>query len=187
MVRAGRSGWLASLRYWGRHKHRATKEGDRQMDSTLSALLGAILGGAMSVLASWLAQRTQSASQLRAQEIKQRQQLYSEFVGAASCCFADGLLQNEPEPASLAKLYGEVGRMQLVSSEPVIKEAERITHKILSAYAEENRSKIEVGDFLAQNSVELFSQFGRACRAELSRLEPGHLSSDAISWPSHSA
>ena len=156
------------------------------MDSTLAALLGAILGGAMSVLASWLAQRVQSDSQLLALEIKQRQLLYSEFVGAASCCFADGLLQNEPDPVSLAKLYGEVGRMQLVSSEPVIKEAERITHKILGAYAGDNRSKIEVGDFLAQNSVKLFSEFGKACRAELAWLEPRHLSGDALSRHRHS-
>lgn len=149
------------------------------MDSTLAALLGAVIGGVLSVLASWLAQRIQSTSQLLAQEIKQRQKLYSEFVGAASCCFADGLLQSEPDTASLARLYGEVGRMQLVSSEPVIKEAERITRKILAAFADDNRSKIEASDFLARNSVDLFSAFGKACRAELARLEPHHLNEDA--------
>jgi len=146
------------------------------MNSTLAALLGAVLGGALSVFASWLAQRVQSDAQLLAQEIKQRQQLYSEFVGAASCCFADGLLQNEPDTTSLARLYGEVGRMQLISSEPVIKEAERITLKILATYAGDNRSKVEAGDFLAQNSTTLFSEFGIACRAELAQLEPRHLS-----------
>jgi hypothetical protein len=149
------------------------------MDSTLAALLGAVIGGVLSVLASWLAQRIQSTSQLLALEIKQRQKLYSEFVGAASCCFADGLLQSEPDTASLARLYGEVGRMQLVSSEPVIKEAERITHKILAAFAGDNRSKIEAGDILAHNSVDLFSAFGKACRTELARLEPHHLNDDA--------
>jgi hypothetical protein len=149
------------------------------MDSTLAALFGAVIGGALSVLASWLAQRVQSTSQLLAQEIKQRQQLYSEFVGAASCCYADGLMQNEPDTASLARLYGEVGRMQLISSAPVILEADRITRRILAAYADDNRSKIEVGDFLAQNSVDLFSSFGKACRAELARLEPRQLNGDA--------
>jgi hypothetical protein len=142
------------------------------MDSTIAALLGAVIGGALSVLASWLAQRVQSKSQWLVQEIKQRQQLYSEFVEAASCCFADALLENEPDTTSLAKLYGEMGRMRLLSSEAVVVEANRIAHKILDAYAEDNRSKVEVRDFLAHETVDLFSDFGNACRAELTRLQP---------------
>jgi hypothetical protein len=142
------------------------------MDSTLAALLGAVIGGLLSVLASWLAQRVQSKSQWLVQEIKQRQQLYSEFVEAASCCFADALLENEPDTTSLAKLYGEMGRMRLLSSEAVVVEANRIAHKILDAYADDNRSKVEVRDFLAHETVDLFSDFGNACRAELTRLQP---------------
>jgi hypothetical protein len=142
------------------------------MDSTIAALLGAVIGGALSVLASWLAQRVQSKSQWLVQEIKQRQQLYSEFVEAASCCFADALLENEPDTTSLAKLYGEMGRMRLLSSDAVVIEANRIAHKILDAYAEDNRSKVEVRDFLAHETVDLFSDFGNACRAELTRLQP---------------
>ena len=142
------------------------------MDSTLAALLGAVIGGALSVLASWIAQQVQSRSQLLAQEIKQRQQLYSVFVEAASCCFADALQQSEPDTTALARLYGEIGRMRLVSTEPVIKEANKIAHQILDAYADDNRSKTEVRDFLAHDSVDLFADFGDACRAELLRLQP---------------
>ena len=142
------------------------------MDSTLAALLGAVIGGVLSVLASWLAQRVQSASQWRVQEIKQRQQLYSEFVEAASCCFADGLQQSDPDTASLAKIYADIGRMRLVSTEPVIREAHVIAHKILDNYAGENRTRAEILDLLAHDSLDLFSDFGNACRAELSQLEP---------------
>src|SRR4051794_23321024 len=99
------------------------------MDSTLAALLGAVIGGALSVLASWLAQRVQSKSQWVTQEIKQRQELYSQFVEAASCCFADAMLESEPDTARLAMLYGARGRMRLVSSAPVIEEANLIVHK----------------------------------------------------------
>jgi hypothetical protein len=142
------------------------------VDSTLAALLGALIGGALSVLASWLAGQVQSRSQLLAQEIKQRQQLYSEFVAAASCCFADALQENEPDTAALARLYGEIGRMRLVSTEPVVKEANKLAHKILDTYADDNRSKTEVRDFLAHDSIDLFSDFSDACRAELVRLQP---------------
>src|SRR5688572_33404795 len=65
------------------------------MDSTLAALLGAIIGGVLSVVASRLAQRVQSRSQWLAQEVARRQQLYSEFLDAAVCCYGDALEHDE--------------------------------------------------------------------------------------------
>ena len=139
---------------------------------TFAALFGAVIGGLLSVLASILAQRVQARSQWFVQEFKQRQHLYSEFIEAASCCFADALQENEPETAAMARLYAQVGRMQLISSEPVVREANRIAHKILDTFACENRSKAEAADLLSRDSIDLFSEFGVACRAELSRLQP---------------
>jgi hypothetical protein len=142
------------------------------MDATLAALLGAVIGGALSVLASWLAQRVQSRSQWLVQEVKQRQQLYSEFVQGSARCFADALQRNEPDPGQMAKLYGEIGRMRLFSSDTVIKEAYAISHRIVETYGDTNRSGAEVRDFLARDSIDLFSAFGAACRAELASLAP---------------
>lgn len=142
------------------------------MDATIAALLGAVIGGVLSVLASWLAQRVQSRSQWLVQEVKQRQQLYSEFVQATARCYADALQRNEPDPGRLANLYGEIGRMRLYSSDAVIAEANGIARKILETYAESNRSGAEVRDFLAQESIDLFSAFGDACRNELANLAP---------------
>ncbi len=144
------------------------------------ALFGALIGGLLSVLASVLAQRVQARSQWFVQEFKQRQHLYSEFVEAASCCFADALLENEPDTARIAKLYAEVGQMQLISSQPVIREANRIAHKILDTFACKNRSKAEVAEFLSHDTIDFFSDFGAACREELSRLRPLRGSGQAI-------
>jgi hypothetical protein len=142
------------------------------MDATFSALLGAIIGGGLSVLASWLAQKVQSRSQWLVQEIKQRQHLYSSFIQAAACSFADALQANEPDTGTLAQLYSEIGRMRLVSTEPVIKEANQVAHKILRTYADSNRSKAEVREFLERDSIDLFADFSDACREELVRLQP---------------
>ena len=141
------------------------------MDSALAALLGAAIGGMLSVIASWISQRVQSKSQLLAQEIKRRQQLYNDFVEASSRCYADALQENEPEPGRLSRLYGEIGRMRLSSSQKVIEEANRVVQKILEAYRASNRTKGEIRDFFAQESVDLFSDFADACRAELTVLE----------------
>lgn len=151
------------------------------MDSALAALLGAVIGGLLSVLASWLAQRVQARAQWLSQEVLRRQQLYSEFVESAARCFADALQSDEPNSATLAKLYGDVGRIRLNSTKEVVREAYRITHKILDAYGDQNRSRSEIRDFLARDSIDLFSDFGDACRVEIIRLQPhkigveGHL------------
>jgi len=145
------------------------------MDSTLAALLGALIGGTLSVLASWLAQRIQSKSQLLVQEIKQRQRLYSDFVSAAACCFADALEKSEPDSPALAQLYGHIGRIRLISSELVVRKANKVAHVILDTYANCNRSRAEVRDFLSRDSIDLFSDFGNACRTELLRLQPLHV------------
>jgi hypothetical protein len=142
------------------------------MDATLAALLGATIGGILSVFASWIAQRVQSKSQWVVQEIKQRQQLYSEFVQGTVRCFADALQQNEPDPGRLANVYGEIGRMRLYSSEAVVNEAYAIVHRILQTYNDPNRNREEIRDLLDSGAVDLFSKFGDACRVELGDLGP---------------
>lgn len=142
------------------------------MGSTFAALLGAFIGGILSVLASWVAQRVQSRSQWVVQEIKQRQRLYSNFIQGSARCYADALAQNDPDPGMLATLYGEIGQMRLHASEPVVAAARAIAHEILRTYQDPNRNKEEIRDLLESGSVDLFSKFGDACRAELDRLHP---------------
>lgn len=143
------------------------------MDSALAALFGAAIGGVLSVVASWLAQRVQSKSQLLSQEIQRKQLLYSEFVQGTVRCYADALQRNEPDPGRLANVYGEIGRMRIFSSEAVVAEAEHIARRILKAYGDQNRDGTEVRDYLATGSLDLFSAFSAACRAELGKLEAG--------------
>jgi hypothetical protein len=143
------------------------------MNAALAALFGAAMGGVLSVFASWLAQRIQSKSQLLSQDIQLRQQLYSEFVAASARSYADALEQDEADPGMLANLYGEIGRMRLYSSDAVVTEANRIMHRILDTYGDINRTRVEIRDFLARDSIDLFSAFSEACRTELTRLRPG--------------
>jgi len=143
------------------------------MPATLAALLGAFIGGILSVIASWVAQHVQSRTQWVVQEIKQRQRLYSNFIQGSARCYADALEQNDPDPGMLASLYGEIGQMRLHSSDAVVSEARAIAHEILRTYHDPNRNKEEIRDLLESGSVDLFSRFGDACRAELDRLHPG--------------
>ena len=149
------------------------------MDSTLAALLGAIIGGLLSVVASWLAQRVQSKSQWRTQEIARRQQLYSEFLNAAVCAYADALQHSQIDTNAVSRLYGEMGRMRLNSSEPVLLESYRLLHKILAAYKDTNRTSSEVGELFSNDAIDLYTDFSDACRAELMQLQPEHQRRDS--------
>jgi hypothetical protein len=142
------------------------------MDPTLAALAGAVIGGLLSVAASVLAQRVQTRAQWLTHEIKQRQQLYSEFLDAAVCVYGDALEHDEVDHIAIAKLYGEMGRMRLHSSEPVIIEAYKLVHKIIAAYMDENRTRAEIGELLSRDAINLYSDFADACRAELLELQP---------------
>lgn len=147
----------------------------------VAALLGAVIGGILSVLASWLAQRVQAKALRLSQEIDRRQRLYGDFIDAAVRCYGDALHQEEPNAARLARLYGDMGRMRLHSSRTVVREANRIAHKILEAFGDSNRSYAEIRELLAQDAVDLFSNFGEACRAELLQLDR-HWAAEADSF-----
>ena len=62
--------------------------------------------------------------------------------------------------------------MRLYSTEAVVNEAYNIVHTILQTYRDRNRDRGEIRDMLDSDSVDLFSKFGDACRAELARLSP---------------
>jgi len=65
--------------------------------SALAALAGAITGGLTSMLASWLTQHAQARAQWRAHEKRQRQELYREFIEAASKCYVDALQRDKAD------------------------------------------------------------------------------------------
>ena len=149
------------------------------MDATLAALLGAVIGGLLSVVASWVAQQIQSKSQWLTQEIARRQLLYSEFLDASVCAYADALQHDQIDTNAISHLYGEMGRMRLNSSEPVLLESYRLLHKILAAYKDTNRTSSEVGELFSNDAIDLYTDFSDACRAELMQLQPEHQRRDS--------
>ena len=143
--------------------------------STLAALLGAIIGGALSVLASWLAQRVQAQTLWLTQELRRREDLYSEFIDAAAKSYAMALQRSESDTDTLAQLYAEMGRMRVISSPIVLREAMVVVDKILDAFLDPNHDFLEVREMLTSHSIDLFSSFSQACRAELEGLRPRHI------------
>src|SRR5258708_28470770 len=103
------------------------------MDSSIiSALAGAITGGLTSVLASWLTQHAQARAQWRAQDKLRRQELYKEFIEAASKCYIDALQYDKADIPALGQLYVRVGRMRIMSSPHVVQSTQHVARKIIN-------------------------------------------------------
>jgi hypothetical protein len=140
--------------------------------TALAALIGAAIGGFASVIASWLTQRAKLRAQWTAQDIVQRQDLYKEFIEAASKCYVHALQNDQADIPALVDLYAKLGRMRVVSSPKVLKNAEQIEQKIVDTYLAPNKTFLDLREMINSGSVDLLREFSEACRAEFESLRP---------------
>ena len=138
--------------------------------TALAALVGAALGGFVSVVASWLTQRANRRAQWTAQDIAQRQDLYKEFIEAASKCYVHALQHPEPDIPALVELYAKLGRMRVFSSPRVLDNAEQIERKIVDTYLAPDKTFLELREMINSESVDLLREFSASCRAEFESL-----------------
>lgn len=135
--------------------------------SALAALAGAATGGLTSVFASWLSQRTQALTQNKLQ----RQELYKEFIEAASKCYIDALQHDKGDVAALVMLYTKIGRMRVLSSPKVVDSAEQVARKILDTYLEPDKTFLELRAMVVSGSIDILRGFTEVCREEFESLQ----------------
>ena len=148
---------------------------DASVITALAALTGASIGGLTSVLASWMAQRTQARAQWLAREIGGLNDLYKEFIEDASKCYVHALQHDEADIPGLVRLYATLGRMRLLCSPKVIECAIRIERKIVDTYVAPDKSFLEIREMINSGSVDLLGEFSAACRAEFDSLRARQL------------
>jgi len=138
--------------------------------TALAALAGAAIGGLTSVFASWLAQHAQARAQWLAQDKLRRQELYKEFIEAASKCYIDALQQDEADMPALVELYVRVGRMRILSSPKVVESAELVARRIVDSYLTPNKTFLELREMVNSGTIDLLRDFSETCRAEFESL-----------------
>lgn len=133
----------------------------------LAALSGSAIGGFTTFLATWRGVRAQLRAQLLLQGKSRREELYREFVEEASVLYIDALTHDTPDPARVIRLYALVSRLRILSTPPVVAEADRIARQIAHSYAEPNRSLDELRAMLSRDALDPLRGFAEACRNEL--------------------
>lgn len=136
----------------------------------LAALAGAAIGGLTSVFASWLAQHAQARAQWITHDKLRRQELYKEFIEAASKCYVHALQHDEADIPALVELYVRVGRMRILSSLNVVESAELVARTIIDIYLAPNKTFLELREMVKDGTIDILRDFSETCRAEFESL-----------------
>ncbi|MGH6673354.1 MAG: hypothetical protein ACRECE_03490 [Xanthobacteraceae bacterium] len=140
--------------------------------SAAAALSGSVVGGLTSALTTWVSQRTQARAALLAREIARRDEVYKEFITAASKAFGDAIISSEPQITDLVALYAMVCRMRVQSSPRTVACAEKVMDLTINTYLAPNKTIKELNEMLGRNKAEidLLKEFSEAAREDLAKL-----------------
>lgn len=140
--------------------------------SALSVLAGSVIGGLTSTATTWLTQRAHAQSGLLAQELTRRQDLYRDFIIAASKTYGDALVSSEPQLPELIALYSMISRMRVLSLPRTVESADKVMLSILDTYFSPNRSVRELRDLIkAGAGIDPLKDFSEAARVEVGNLK----------------
>jgi hypothetical protein len=142
--------------------------------SALSALAGSVIGGLTSTATSWLTQRAQARAGQVTRELSRREDLYRDFIVAASKTYGDALTSSDPKIADLVSLYAMVSRMRVLSTAHTTACADKIMLIILDTYFSPNKSIRELRDLFKVGEgtgIDPLKEFSQAAREELLQLQ----------------
>ena len=139
--------------------------------SALSALAGSVIGGLTSGITTWLNQRSVARAGQIAYELSRRQELYKDFILAASKAYAEALVVSEPKIDELIGLYAMISRMRAMSSSNIVKCAEQVLVETTGAYFQPNRTVPELRELIRTGTgVDPLKDFAEAVREERQRF-----------------
>jgi hypothetical protein len=139
--------------------------------SALAALAGSVVGGLISGIATWLAQRSQVQAGYRAHQISHREDLFRDFIVAASKAYGQALMSNQPELQDLIGIYGLLNRMQVVCLPPTIACAQQVVNAIVETYFQLNKTFDDIRAMIKTGTwIDPLNEFAEAARDELRML-----------------
>jgi hypothetical protein len=141
--------------------------------SALSAIAGSVVGGLTAGITTWLTQRAHARAGLLANEMSRRDDLYKDFILAASKAYGDAILSNEPQIPELLALAALISRMRVLSSPRTVASAEKIMEATLSAYFAPNKTIRELHDLMKSGTgIDPLKDFSEVAREELRAFAP---------------
>ena len=139
--------------------------------TALSALAGSVVGGLTTGLTTWLSLRSQSRAGLRTAELHHRQDLFRDFIVAASKTYGDALVNSEPQIHELVGLYAMISRMRVLCSPETVASADQVMRVAIDTYLAPNKTIRELRDLIQTDAaIDPLKDFSEAARQELRAL-----------------
>jgi len=137
--------------------------------SALSALAGSVVGGLTSGITTWLGLRSQARAGQLAHDKSQREDLYRDFIVAASQAYGNAVVSNEPQTQELVALYAMISRMRILSSPTIVASADKIMRTTIDTYFAPNKTIRELHDELVKSgsAFDPLKDFSEMAREEL--------------------
>ena len=141
--------------------------------SALSALAGSVVGGLTAGITTWLGLRAQARTGQLAREMSRRDDLYKDFIVAASKAWGEAILSNEPQMQELVALYFMISRMRVVSLPRTLACAEKVVDATIDTYFAPNKTIRELHEMVKRGGsekaagIDPLKEFSELARAEL--------------------
>jgi len=136
--------------------------------TALAALAGSVVGGLTSGLTTWVSQRTQAQAGQRAHGLARREDLYRDFIVAASKAYGQAIVSNEPQIQELVALYGMVSRMRALSLPRTVASAEHVLHVTIDTYFAPNKTIRDLNELMKSGvGIDPLKDFSEAAREDL--------------------
>lgn len=143
---------------------------DSNLITALAGVLGSVSGASAAIATTWISQKHQTVRERAKWETRKRETLYGDFITEASRLIADAFDHTLDNPETLVKLYANLGRIRLVSSDAVLAAAEECCDRILDLYARPNMTIDQIFNTMRSKELEFFKRFSDACRVELRKF-----------------
>jgi len=134
----------------------------------LSALAGSMVRGLTSGLTTWLSLRNQARAGQLAHDLSRRDDLFKDFIVAASKAYGDAMLSNEPQMQDLVALYAMISRMRVLSSARTVACAQKVVEATVDTYFAPNKTIRELRELIRSGGgIDPLKDFSEAAREEL--------------------
>ena len=136
--------------------------------TALSALAGSAAGGLTSGIMTWISARSQALAGHLAGELTRRQDLFRDFIIAASKAYGCALTNSEPQVPELVELYALMSRMRVLCSPQIVECADRVLRRIIDTYFAPNRTVRELHELVKSGAgIDPLTEFSDAAREAL--------------------
>jgi hypothetical protein len=129
-----------------------------------------VVGGLTSGITTWLSMRSQAKAGQRVHDKVRREELYKDFIVAASKVYGDAMTSNDPQIQEIVALYAMINRMRVLSSPQIVACADKIMRATLDIYFAPNRTVRELHDLMNSGdgqALDLLKDFSEIAREEL--------------------